>query len=99
MDSAKVSEYLGVGNEAFLSKAAMTSLVGAFTLVYFLCNASRVEDKLMIEYKKDSKLMNKILKNTNLRKLSYRPCIAGTFQKVHMCMMIMIEQVYLKFCT
>ena len=50
-------------------------------------------------YKKDSLLMNKVIKNTNLSTIEFKTCIAGTFTHIQMFCMLMIEWIYHQFYT
>jgi len=52
--------------------------IGAVSAIVFLFGVPRIKDPLVLTYKKDSRILNKILDNTNLRNLTFTTCYAGT---------------------
>jgi len=71
----------------------------AISTILYLFGVPKVVDPLQLTYKKDSKLMNKVLENTNLRNLSFTTCYAGTVSAIQMILMETIELFYLKTHT
>lgn len=43
--------------------------VGAVSFIYFYFGVHMFTDKIQLAFKKDSKLMNKIIENTNIKNL------------------------------
>ena len=60
---------------------------------------SGVEDKLQLYHSPKSKLVESILKETKLGKLTFKTCLAGTVSTVQMLTMLIVELVYHKLYT
>ena len=72
------------------------SIVGAST-IYYLFGVRKVSDKLSLTFKKDSVLLLKVLKETNLETMEFKTCLAGTISTVQMLTMLIVEYVYHTF--
>lgn len=81
----------------FLYYAGITMGVGALTVFGYIFGVPRVKDPLILTFKEDSKIMNKLLKNTKLGSMVFTTCIAGTVSQIQMFLMCMIEIFYLTF--
>lgn len=53
----------------------------------------------MLTYKSDSKKLKDILKGTNLERMTFKTCLAGSVQKLQMPLMLFVEKAYHIFCT
>lgn len=69
------------------------------SIVYYVFGVPRYVDKLNIYFKEDSKLFQKVLKESKLGSMQFMTCLAGTFSKCQMLTMLVVELVYHKLYT
>ena len=71
-------------------------LVAIFVIFVFLFGVPMVDDKVELIYKHDSKIIKSLVEKSNITKLNFKVCIAGTFALVQMVTMLIVELFYHK---
>ena len=65
--------------ENILYYSAWTSGLIALSIIGFLFGVPRIKDPLILTFKRDSKILNKVIANTKLGTMHFTTCYAGTF--------------------